>query len=275
VPSNPASAARHDIMDKTTGAGKGCTRYLCSMLLSRYLARLGYGSRKQVDILIRQHRVTTRDGVALRDGECPPHDTLAVDGEPLDPPEGAVVLLHKPLGYVCSTNDRPPIVYELLPSRFLSRSPVMATVGRLDADTSGLLLLTDDGALNHRITSPRTHVPKTYRVTLAESLHGDEAAQFASGTLMLKGEDAPLRPATLFVHDARTVDLSLVEGRYHQVRRMFAATGNHVVTLQRIALGSLTLEGLAEGEWRVLSAAEVETLRLAARRSGGEAPDAG
>jgi 16S rRNA pseudouridine516 synthase len=245
------------------------------MLLSRYLARLGYGSRKEVELLIRQRRITTRDTVVLRDGDCPPHDTLCVDGAPLDPPEGSVLLLNKPLGYVCSTNDRPPIVYELLPARFLARSPVMATVGRLDADTTGLLLLTDDGALNHRITSPRTHLPKTYRATLAESLRGEEAAQFASGTFMLKGEDTPLRPATLVVHDTRTVDVSIMEGRYHQVRRMFAATGNHVVSLQRIALGPLSLDGLAEGTWRLLSASEVASLRFAARRSGGEGPDAG
>lgn len=178
-----------------------------------------------------------------------------------------MVVLHKPLGFVCSTNDRPPIVYELLPPRFLARTPVMATVGRLDADTTGLLLLTDDGALNHRITSPRTHLSKTYRATLAEPLRGDEAAQFASGTMMLKGEDTPLLPAVLHQHAGLMVDLTITEGRYHQVRRMFAATGNHVVSLQRIALGPLNLDGLLEGAWRLLSATEVASLRAAASRS--------
>jgi 16S rRNA pseudouridine516 synthase len=162
-------------------------------------------------------------------------------------------MLHKPVGFTCSTRDVPPLIYELLPARFTRRSPVMASVGRLDRDTSGLLLLTDDGALNHRLTAPRAHVAKTYRATLASDLADDAAERFASGTLLLRGETTPLAPATLTPLDARTADLTISEGRYHQVRRMFAATGNHVVSLHRVAFGALTLGDLAAGMWRTLS----------------------
>ncbi len=221
--------------------------------------------------LLASGRVTSRSGLTLTDGAASPHDDILVDGFPLDPPAGSVVLLHKPVGYVCSTRDRSPTVYALLPERFPRRSPVMAPVGRLDADTSGLLLITDDGALNHRVTSPRTHLPKTYRATLTEPLAGTEAALFGSGSLKLKGEDTALRPATLVARGPRLVDLTITEGRYHQVRRMFAATGNHVQALERIGLGPLTLDGLALGSWRVLSDAELAALRQAMQRETRQA----
>lgn len=228
------------------------------MTLLKYLANLGYGSRREVAALLARRRITDADGRPLRETDAVDHDRIRVDGEPLDAPPGSVVVLNKPLGYVCSTSDATnPVVYELLPARFRLRSPIMAAVGRLDRDTSGLLLLTDDGALNHRLTSPRSHLPKVYRVTLAESLRGDEGERFAAGTLQLAGEAEALEPAQLEVIDERTVRVTLHEGRYHQVRRMFAAVGNHVVQLQRIAIGGLTLEqppldALALGAWCVL-----------------------
>jgi len=125
-------------------------------------------------------------------------------------------------------------------------------VGRLDRETSGLLLLTDDGALLHRIVSPKSHLSKRYEVTLARDLRGDEAEVFASGTLLLESENTPLAPAVLEVQDARHASLILTEGRYHQVRRMFAAMGNHVDALHRSAVGGLTLGELPDGEWRAL-----------------------
>lgn len=224
--------------------------------LIKYLANLGYGTRRDVSALVAARSVTSAAGRALRDGDTWQHDAVRVAGEPLDPAPGSLILLHKPVSFVCSTRDGPPLVYDLLPTRFLRRSPVMATVGRLDRDTSGLLLLTDDGALNHRLTSPRSHLPKRYRVTLAADLEGGEAARFGSGTLMLSGDDAPLAPATLHVIDARTAELTITEGRYHQVRRMFAAIGNHVDTLHRVAVADLSLGDLAPGAWRVVTEAE-------------------
>jgi 16S rRNA pseudouridine516 synthase len=130
-------------------------------------------------------------------------------------------------------------------------------VGRLDRDTSGLLLLTDDGALLHRIISPRANVAKVYEATLARDLSGDEAAVFASGTLMLEAETTPLAPAQLTAIGPRRARLTVTEGRYHQVRRMFAATGNHVEALERVAIGRLTLEGVAPGQWRLLQPEDV------------------
>lgn len=236
------------------------------MSLARYLSRLGYGTRKDAERLLLARRVTSTSGVVLRDADVAAHDTILVDGVPLDPPAGTVVMLHKPTGYVCSTSDRPPLVYELLPPRFRFRTPVMATVGRLDADTSGLLLVTDDGTVNHRLTSPKLHVPKTYHVTLDAPLRGDEAAIFATGSLMLQGETSALKPAMLEPLETHRAAVTVHEGRYHQVRRMFAAVGHHVVALHRVAMGPLALGDLAVGAWRVVSASEREALLLAAHR---------
>lgn len=229
--------------------------------LARHIASLGYGSRREVMEMIARGRVTTRGGGAPGPDDPFEHSAILVDGEPLDPPHGVVLMLHKPVGYVCSTRDVNPVVYDLLPSRFLHRSPIMAPIGRLDADTSGLLLMTDDGSLNHLITSPRSHLPKVYDATLSSPLRGDEAEIFAAGTLLLKGEDVPLRPAELDVIDARHARVTLREGRYHQVRRMFAAVGNHVESLHRSTIGSMELGTLEAGDWRVLTAEEVATLR--------------
>ncbi|MBW3656571.1 MAG: 16S rRNA pseudouridine(516) synthase [Gemmatimonadetes bacterium] len=174
------------------------------MKLERYLANLGYGSRREVAMMLAAGRVKRRDGSILRAADPFAHEDVLIDGRPIDAPPGEVLLLHKPVGYVCSTSESTRLIYELLPPRFLRRSPVIAPVGRLDRDTSGLLLLTDDGQLNHRITSPRSHLPKTYEAELARDLRGDEAALFASGTLMLDGEAEPLLPAELEVLGPRT-----------------------------------------------------------------------
>lgn len=230
------------------------------MTLIKYLANLGYGSRREVTSLVAARRVTRHDGQALQAADAWIHDDLRVDSAPLDAPPGAVILLHKPIGYVCSTKDVPPLVYDLLPSRFMRRSPVMAPIGRLDRDTSGLLLLTDDGALNHRLTSPRSHVTKRYRVTLADALRGDEGEQLASGRLRLTGEATPLAPVLMSATSDHVVEVTLTEGRYHQVRRMFAALGNHVTSLHRFEMGPLSLDDLAPGAWRTLTATERASL---------------
>ena len=230
------------------------------MKLVKLIANLGYGSRKQVALMFREGRITGADGEVLYADDQVPHGAVRVDGEPLDPPAGLVLMLHKPVGYTCSTKDPGRIVYDLLPPRFRLRSPLLSTVGRLDRDTSGLLLLTDDGQLLHRIVSPKSNLAKVYEATLAEDLRGDEAAVFASGTLMLESEKAPLAPATLEVAGPRNARLILTEGRYHQVRRMFAAVGNHVETLHRSRVGGLALDGLPAGEWRMLEEGDLERL---------------
>ena len=230
-----------------------------ALRLDRLLANLGYGSRKEAQALAAAGLVVL-DGAPLRDagGRIPITPDLSarmtVQGAPLDPPPGLVLMLHKPLGVTCSHKETGPLVYDLLPSRWRRREPAISTIGRLDKDTSGLLLLTDDGDFLHRVISPRRHVPKRYHVTLDRSLKGDEAAVFAAGTLMLESEDRPLLPAALEVLSDRTGRLTLSEGRYHQVRRMFAAVGNHVTALHRDRIGALDLpDDLAVGQYRLLT----------------------
>ena len=225
------------------------------MKLVKHLANLGYGSRKQVALMFREGRITDAQGEVMYADDPLDHDNLRVDGEPLDPPQGLLILLHKPVGYTCSTKDPGRIVYDLLPPRFRLRSPLLSSVGRLDRDTSGLLLFTDDGALLHRIVSPKSKLSKVYEATLANELRGDEADVFASGTLMLESEQTPLLPADMEIVDSHRVRLTLHEGRYHQVRRMFAAVGNHIVALHRSRIGGLGLGELPSGEWRILDEA--------------------
>lgn len=236
------------------------------MKLVRLLANLGYGSRREVAWLFREGRVTDVDGEVLYADDRVPHERVLLDGEPLDPAPGMALVLHKPVGYTCSTKDPGRVIYDLLPPRFRLRNPVLSSVGRLDRETSGLLLMTDDGQLLHRIISPKAAVAKTYEAILAEDLRGDEAAVFASGELMLEGEKTPLAPATLEVLAPRRARLVLTEGRYHQVRRMFAAVGNHVEALHRSHVGQLGLEGLPGGEWRLLG--EDDLARVFAQPGG-------
>ena len=229
------------------------------MKVIKLIANLGYGSRKQVTGMLRAGRITDVEGKVLTADADIERDQIRLDGQPLDP-QHLLVMLHKPPGYTCSLRDAGDLVHDLFPPRFRLRSPTFASVGRLDRDTSGLLLLTDDGALLHRITAPRSHLPKIYEATLARDLRGDEAVTFASGALMLDSETTPLEPATLEVVDARHARLTLTEGRYHQVRRMFAAVGNHVVTLHRSQIGGLTLGSLAVGTWRSLDGEDRDAL---------------
>jgi 16S rRNA pseudouridine516 synthase len=216
--------------------------------LAKYLAGLGYGSRKEAAIAIRDGRVT---------GEG---ESLRFDGEPIDPPAGMVVMLNKPAGYTCSHADQGNLVYELLPPRFQKRDPKVSSVGRLDSDTTGLILFTDVGTLLHKLISPKSSIPKTYEARLARPLEGHEAALFASGELVLRGEEKPCLPAQLEVTGERTARLTLTEGKYHQVRRMFAAAGNHVEALHRASFGALELGDLSEGSWRLLTPDEVKQL---------------
>lgn len=234
------------------------------MKLLKRLANLGYGSRKQVVQMCRDGRVTDAEGRPLRAEDTPEHARVRVDGAPLDPDFGMLLLLHKPIGVTCSHDDRGPLVHALLPPRFRLRRPPLSMAGRLDRATSGALLLTDDGALLHRIIAPKTRLPKVYEVTLAQPLHGGEAAVFASGRLYLASERDALLPAHLETLAPTRARLTLYEGRYHQVRRMFAAVGNHVLALHRSRIGAIELGALEPGQWRPLAAAEIARLFAAA-----------
>ena len=168
------------------------------------------------------------------------------------------VTLHKPEGVECSARrGLYPLVRERVDLPHVER---LQTVGRLDVDTTGLVLLSDDGQWSHRVTSPRHRCGKVYRVTLADPLEGaaleDAIARFAEG-LLLDGEEKPTRPAELAMREPTVAELTLFEGKYHQVKRMFAAIGHHVVALHRESIGPLSLGELSEGEWRELNAEEV------------------
>jgi 16S rRNA pseudouridine516 synthase len=239
--------------------------------LDRLLANMGYGTRKEVQALIGGGAVVL-DGAVEDDPAQRVYVTadlarrMTVAGAALDPPPGLVVMLNKPTGVTCSHKEAGTLVFSLLPERWRRRDPAISTVGRLDKETSGLILLTDDGALLHRIIAPRSHVPKRYRVTLARPLRGDEAARLASGTLMLEGEEKPLLPVAMRTDGPAAATVVLDEGRYHQVRRMFAALGNHVAALHRDRIGALDLPAdLAPGEFRLLGEAERAAIFAAAR----------
>jgi 16S rRNA pseudouridine516 synthase len=221
--------------------------------LDQLLANLGYCSRREARDWIRSGRVRVRGVVAEDFGAKADPAEVRLDGEPLDHPDGLLLLLHKPAGLVCSHDAREGAnVYGLLPPRWQARNPPVTSIGRLDKDTSGLLLLTDQSALVHRLTSPKHKVPKVYRATLDRDLPAGLAGIFAAGTLVLKGEDAPCAPAGLKVLGPREAELTLTEGRYHQVRRMFASQGCEVLTLHRPRFGPLELGDLPAGQWREL-----------------------
>ena len=227
--------------------------------IDKLLSNMGYGSRSEIGRLAQAGGIVL-DGVDVTavSKRIPVTPDLSqrmqIDGAPLDPPPGLVVLLHKPLGMTCSHKEDGALVYDILPDRWRRRDPALSTIGRLDKETSGLLLLTDDGDFLHRVISPRRHVAKVYRAKLARPLVGTEAALFASGELMLEGEAKPLAPAELDMISPTEALLTVTEGRYHQVRRMFAAVGNHVEALHRERVGGLTLPGdLEPGQWRLLT----------------------
>ena len=224
------------------------------MKLIKLLANLGYGSRKEAEKLIKSGAVTDQDGKVLGAKDFPGAENVRVLGEELDPTAPLVIVINKPDGYTCSTDDPGDTIYDLLPPRFSKRNPGLNSVGRLDKDTTGLLLMTDDGKFLHQVIHPKSACLKVYHTILARPLRGDEGEIFGSGELLLESETKPLLPAGFKALGEMEALVTLHEGRYHQVRRMFAAVENHVVSLKRISIGGLKLpEELAEGEWRVVS----------------------
>lgn len=221
------------------------------MRLDRLLSNTGFGSRVDAGRAVRSGRVEVAGEVVRDPARHAEATDVLVDGQPLDHPDGVLIVLHKPVGYVCTHNaEEGETVYDLLPPAWAGRNPRPEAAGRLDRETSGLLVITDDHQLLHRLTSPRQHVPKTYVATLARPVTDELIEQFAGGALLLRGETEPCRPAAVTVHEALVVEVTLSEGRYHQVRRMFAACGNHVEHLHRTRVGDWELGDLEPGAWR-------------------------
>lgn len=217
-----------------------------------HLSSLGYCTRSEAKKFLSKNLVCI-NGVRVFDvKEKAYHSDIIVDGERLDD-ERLVILMNKPSGLICSHDDAGVLIYSLLPQRWQRRNPKISTIGRLDADTTGAILLTDDGELNHKFTGPKSDVVKVYEATLAESLRGDEAEIFASGALMLRGEKKPLLPAKMEIIEPTLARLEICEGRYHQVKRMFGAVGNRVVALHRVRFGEYSVDGLEPSEYKIIN----------------------
>lgn len=227
--------------------------------LDKRLSQAGY-SRKEARELVRAGRVRVSDRVATDPEEKLPSEIpLFVDGVLVA--EGPIYLmLHKPRGYVCATHDRrEKTVLELLSEELRRRE--LFPVGRLDKDTTGLLLLTDDGALAHDLLSPKKHVDKTYLVEVDGALTVGDQAALAAGLEL--GDGLRCLPARLELTDRPQVGrLTIREGKYHQVKRMMACLGKPVTALKRLSMGGVELDpALAPGQWRALTPGEVERLR--------------
>lgn len=221
------------------------------MRLDALLARYGYCSRREAAAWIRAGRCSLPGGGPLSPSAKVDAQEVLVDGLPVEFPWGIYVAIDKPVGYICSHAEPGRLIFELLPDRWSRRNPPVTMAGRLDKETSGLLLLSDDGDFIHRMTSPKMHLPKTYAFETSAPVPSDAVALFASGSFLLESEAKPCLPAELVLHGPCSGTLTLREGRYHQVRRMLAAVGAPVSSLRRTRIGALALEnlGLGVGEW--------------------------
>ena len=219
--------------------------------IDAHLSSLGYCTRSEAKKFLRIYELYVKEERIFDPSIKAYHNDITVNKEALDP-ETITILLNKPSGFICSHNDAGSLIYALIPQRWNRRNPKISTIGRLDVDTTGAIILTDDGALNHKLSSPKSDVSKVYEATLAVPLKGDEKEIFASGELMLNGEKKPLLPAKLQVLGETHVRLEICEGKYHQVKRMFAAVGNRVLTLHRVSFGGFTVEDLKEGSYKFI-----------------------
>ena len=227
------------------------------MRLDKFLAHHLGISRTTVGKELKAKKVTV-DGEIIKSGayQLTPQQQVEYDGYIITPvTENRYFMLNKPQGYVCSTDDpdHPTILYfidEPMPEK-------LHAAGRLDLDTTGLVLLTDDGKWSHRITSPKHHCQKVYEVTVEQPLSSDLIELFAKG-IKLKSEKSLTKPAQLTIIDDYHAELTISEGRYHQVKRMFAAVNNHVIALHRKQIGNIILD-IPEGEYRLLTQDEINS----------------
>ena len=233
-----------------------------TLTLERLLASIGFGSRKECRALIRMGLVEL-EGIVQEDPfvefETRP-DSITVNGEEVTTETKIYGILHKPLGYECSAKPQHhESVFSLLPSRFQGMD--VRLVGRLDVDTSGLICFSNQGDFIHALESPKRGVKKRYLATLARPLEKEQEKQLLN-PMMLKNEKRPVHAKSLKRLEEKLVEIEITEGLYHQVRRMFAAVGNHVESLKRISIGNLDLEQteLLPGEWRLCDAEDLKKL---------------
>jgi 16S rRNA pseudouridine516 synthase len=229
------------------------------MRLDKYLTAACDMTRKQARAAIRAGDVTVDDARVTAPGWHVATDSrVALSGQALASPAGRYFMLHKPEGYICATRDgHRPTVLDLLDEPNRERLQI---VGRLDRDTTGLLLLTDDGQWNHQVTSPRKDCGKVYLLETATPIDPGAIEVFERG-IVLQPENCRTRPARLVILSPQRAQLTISEGRYHQVKRMMAAVGSEVIRLHRSAIGAILLDdGLAPGRYRPLTATEIESV---------------
>ncbi|MES9828346.1 MAG: pseudouridine synthase [Candidatus Thiodiazotropha sp.] len=227
------------------------------MRLDRYLCQTTDLTRSQARSIIRGGRVSVGGApVTQPASQVDMQAEVVLDDSLLPPPLPRYFMFNKPLGVVCATRD--PSQRTVLDLFDVPKRNALHIAGRLDIDSTGLVLVTDDGQWSHRITAPSNHCPKTYHVTLAEPLTVEQASSVGAG-LLLKGESRPTKPATIERVSELELHLTITEGRYHQVKRMFAALGNRVVALHRLSIGGLSLDqSLVPGGYRSLKRQEIE-----------------
>ena len=226
------------------------------MRLDKFVCKSTELSKTEATQRIRSGEVSVNGSIVTNEAEqVHENNTITIDGTKLEPREFRYVLMHKPAGTICSNKD------ELYPSLFnyldIENVSELHIAGRLDADTTGMVLITDDGRWSFNITRPNQKCCKVYRVGLSREIAKDVAAKFHQG-IKLQGEQQLTAPAILEVISAKEVLLTITEGKFHQVKRMFAAVGNRVVSLHREAIGDVTLD-LDVGQWRYLTSNEIQS----------------
>lgn len=228
--------------------------------IDKIIASQGQYSRKEVKALIAKRRIAVDGRIVSSSSEKadPMAMLLTVDGKPLEFKRNLYLVLNKPKGYVSATEDREhPTVLELVPQEYRRRD--LFPAGRLDRDTTGLMIITDDGVLAHNILAPKKHVPKRYHVELDIPVTEEMRLGFSEGVML---NDGVCKAADLIKTGEKTAEVTLREGRYHQIKRMFGCFGAEVVELKRLGMGRLTLpEDLAEGECREMSEEELALLQ--------------
>ncbi len=228
--------------------------------IDKIIASQGQYSRKEVKALIAKRRIAVDGRIVSSSSEKadPMTMLLTVDGKPLEFKRNLYLVLNKPKGYVSATEDREhPTVLEMVPQEYRGRD--LFPAGRLDRDTTGLMIITDDGVLAHNILAPKKHVPKRYHVELDIPVTEEMRLGFSEGVML---NDGVCKAADLIKTGEKTAEVTLREGRYHQIKRMFGCFGAEVVELKRFGMGRLTLpEDLAEGECREMSEEELALLQ--------------
>ena len=234
---------------------------VCMMRIDKYLAEMGQGTRSEIKKLIRSGRVMV-DGETVKKPELKIDETtqkVSLDGKQIGYAKKEYYMLHKPAGVISATkDDRDKTVLDLITDK---KRNDLFPVGRLDKDTTGLLLLTNDGALAHDLLSPKKHVDKTYRVRPEKPLSAEDIHRLENGLDI--GDEKPTAPSKARLTENGDLLLTIHEGRFHQVKRMLQAIGNQVLTLERIRFGSLSLDpALSRGDYRALTEEEIKHLRI-------------